>query len=116
VTTALTIASSYTEIDRLTGDGGRTWITGDAAAGHRHGLFGYHRTQATAAPPAPAKKSRCRILEALAFEPIRLGVKPALLLQYELMADVRCGSKADMEARAVNVCFTPKNGHWNSAM
>jgi len=116
VTTALTIASSYTEIDRLTGDGGRTWITGDAAAGHRLGLFGYHRTQATAAPPAPAKKSRCRILEALVFEPIRLGVKLALLLQYELMADVRCGSKADMEARAVNVCFTPKNGHWNSAM
>src|SRR6516162_7961575 len=44
VTTVPTIASAYTEIDRLTGDGGGTWIN-DAAAGHRLGLFGYHRTQ-----------------------------------------------------------------------
>jgi hypothetical protein len=39
-----------------------------------------------------AENSVCR-----RFEPIRLGVKPASLLQHELLADVRFGSKADIE-------------------
>src|SRR5262249_59760215 len=46
------------------------------------------------------------ILEALVFESIRLGVKPALLLQYELMADVRCGSKADEVHRSKDHCYS----------
>src|SRR6516165_4274358 len=29
-------------------------------------------------------------------------------------SNVRFGSKADIGARPVNVCFTPKSGHWNS--
>src|SRR6516165_2111495 len=28
--------------------------------------------------------------------------------------DVRYGSKADISACPINVCFTPKSGHWNS--
>jgi hypothetical protein len=29
-------------------------------------------------------------------------------------ADVRFGSKPDIDARPADVCFTPESGHWNS--
>jgi hypothetical protein len=43
-------------------------------------------------------------------------VKPASLLQHELMADVRYGSLADIEAHPRHVRFAPKSEHSLSAL
>jgi hypothetical protein len=47
-----------------------------------------------------------------------IQVKKELGLRMAAMngRDVRFGSKADIEARQRDVCFTPESGHWLSAL
>ena len=43
----------------------------------------------------------------------RFGPK---VVYWQLVRDVRFGSKADIGARPINVRFTPESGHWDSAV
>jgi hypothetical protein len=40
-----------------------------------------------------------------------IGLKPALLLQHKMLADVRCGSKVRMAASNFNVRYAPESRH-----
>jgi hypothetical protein len=44
-----------------------------------------------------------------------MGFRDQVAQQQFLAANVRFGSKADIAGDQLNVRFTPKSGHWNSA-
>jgi len=47
------------------------------------------------------------------FAICEMGCSGRFAQQQFLETDVRFGSKADIATGQLNVCFTPKSGHWN---
>ena len=99
-TVALGIANKYSNSPHLIGllRSRSEWPGGDCAA--------------KSCKKFPPPHARLQAQNAASYR-LKAGLwKGPSLLQNEMLADVRFGSKADMPASARDVRFTPESGHW----